>query len=67
LESSRALLSQGTSGLEATPAFGMTMSRVLSGENVTATLKAETKSSHFVTSVLWYCALWCVNLGGAVS
>jgi hypothetical protein len=52
LESSGALLSQGTRGFDATPAFGMTMSRVLVGENVMAALNAETRSSHFVTSVL---------------
>lgn len=55
--SSGVLLSQGTSGFDATPAFGMTMSSVLWGEKEIAALKAETRSSHFVTSVWWYWAL----------
>jgi hypothetical protein len=58
LASSGAVLSHGTKGLEATPALGMTISRVLFGENLMAALKDETRSSHFVTSVLWYWALW---------
>lgn len=55
--------SQGRRGFEATPAFGITMSRVFVGEKDMAALKAVTRSVHFVTSVFMYWAL----LEGVVS
>lgn len=66
LESSAVLFNQGTSGFDDTPAFGMTMSIVFCGEKAIAALKDETRSSHFVTSVLWYWALECVRFVGGL-
>lgn len=64
MASSGVLVSQGMSGFDATPAFGMTMSIVFEGENVRAAVKAETRSVHFVTSVLWCWVLGMLDFGG---